>query len=161
MLQNSDRKRPEKPSLVAPSIVGSDVRVTGDIATPGELQFDGTIEGDVHCGSLTIGEQAAVTGGVVADTVLVHGSVIGTIRARSVHLSHTAKVVGDIWHEDLVVESGAFIEGRCAHVDNPLEGTDTEGQPHRKYIEARSTSLDETDVDETVEDAAVEPEADA
>lgn len=158
MLQNNDRKRPEKPSLVAPSIVGSDVRVTGDIATPGELQFDGTIEGDIHCGSLTVGEQAAVTGGVVSDTVLVHGSVIGTIRARSVHLSHTAKVVGDIWHEDMVVESGAFIEGRCAHVDNPLEGTDAEGQPHRKFIEARATGLADSDDDDISEDVVVTPE---
>ncbi|MFQ5535014.1 MAG: polymer-forming cytoskeletal protein [Sphingomonadales bacterium] len=116
--------RPQKTGLVAPSIVSSDVRLTGDLATPGEVQFDGTIEGDLRCGSLTVGEQAGVTGKIIADTIVIHGAVIGSVRARSVRLSNTAKVVGDIYHEDLVIDSGAYVEGRCVHVEDPLE-TDT------------------------------------
>lgn len=120
-----DRKTPprqaSRTSGSAPSLIGSDVRLTGDIISPGEVQFDGTIEGDIRCGALIIGDQAVVTGSIVSDTVLINGAVMGSIRARSVRMNQSAKMVGDIWHEDLVIESGAYVEGRCMHVDDPLE----------------------------------------
>ncbi|MDA0339048.1 MAG: polymer-forming cytoskeletal protein, partial [Proteobacteria bacterium] len=84
-------------------------------------QFDGRIEGDLHCGSLTIGESAEVTGGVVADTVIIHGTLMGTIRAKRVRLERTSKVIGDVWHEDLSIESGAHIEGQFVRVENALD----------------------------------------
>lgn len=120
MFRNKKADRRSGAGHVAPSIISSDVRVSGDLATPGEIQFDGSIEGDIRCGSLSVGEQAGVTGTIVADNVIIHGAVIGSVRARSVRLSKTAKVVGDIWHEDLVIDSGAYVEGRCIHVDDPL-----------------------------------------
>lgn len=116
---------------VAPSIISSDVRIIGDLATPGEVQFDGSIEGDLRCGSLSVGEQAGVTGTIIADSVIIHGAVIGSVRARSVRLSKTAKVVGDIWHEDLVIDSGAYVEGRCIHVDDPLAAAAEDTTPSR------------------------------
>jgi len=120
-----DRKTPPrqtaKASGSAPSLIGSDVRLTGDIISPGEVQFDGTIEGDIKCGALIIGDKAVVNGSIVSDTVLINGAVMGSIRARSVRMNQSAKMVGDIWHEDLVIESGAYVEGRCMHVDDPLE----------------------------------------
>jgi len=116
-------------SLGAPSIIGSDVRITGDLKTPGEVQFEGTLEGDLQCGALTVGQQAALNGAIVADAVVVRGAIIGSIRARAVRLDKTAKVIGDIWHEDITIESGAFIEGHCVHVDNPLEDVDAQGKP--------------------------------
>lgn len=147
----SNSKQPtktRKSNMVAPSIVSTDVRITGDIATPGEVQFDGTIEGDLKCGALTVGEQAGVTGSIFADTVLIHGAVIGSIRARSVHLSKTAKVVGDIWHEDLVIDSGAYVEGRCVHVDDPLEVAGKDGEKAGKKVD--SPEQTEADLPETV-----------
>ncbi len=120
MFRNNKADRRSRTGHVAPSIISSDVRISGDLATPGEVQFDGSIEGDIRCGSLSVGEQAGVTGTIIADNVIIHGAVIGSVRARSVRLSKTAKVVGDIWHEDLVIDSGAYVEGRCIHVDDPL-----------------------------------------
>ena len=120
MFRNNKSDRRSGTGHVAPSIISSDVRVSGDLATPGEVQFDGSIEGDIRCGSLSVGEQAGVTGTIVADSVIIHGAVIGSVRARSVRLTKTAKVVGDIWHEDLVIDSGAYVEGRCIHVVDPL-----------------------------------------
>ncbi|MDG2043077.1 MAG: polymer-forming cytoskeletal protein, partial [Maricaulis sp.] len=46
----------------APSILSSDVVITGSINSEGEVQLDGSVEGDVRAGSLIIGEEAAVTG---------------------------------------------------------------------------------------------------
>ena len=113
--------KPPRPASNTPSIIGGDVQLKGNLRTTGEVQFDGRIEGDLHCGALTIGESAEVTGGVVANTVVVHGTLMGTIRAKRVQLDRTAKVIGDVWHEDLSIESGAHIEGQFVHVDNALD----------------------------------------
>jgi len=105
----------------APSIIGVDVKLTGNLTTTGEVQFDGSIEGDLHCGSLTIGQTASIDGAVSAETVIVHGTLKGTIRAKVVRLEKSSKVIGDVLHEDLAIASGAHIEGRCARVNNVLE----------------------------------------
>lgn len=107
-------------SRSVPSIIGPDLRFVGDMNTPGEIQFDGTLEGELKSGTLTIGEHATITGSISVETLLVRGAVIGTIRAKKVRLDSSAKVIGDIYHSDLSIETGAYIEGRCIHADNPL-----------------------------------------
>ncbi|MBL6931841.1 MAG: polymer-forming cytoskeletal protein, partial [Rhodospirillales bacterium] len=79
----------------------------------GEIQVDGTIVGDIRTKSLLIGKTAEIKGEIIADTVRVHGNVRGQIKARAVTLVKTAHVIGDILHEDLSIETGAFLEGLC------------------------------------------------
>jgi len=114
-------RKPMREASNAPSIISADVKITGNLLSPGELQFDGQMEGDITCGSLTVGERAEIEGTLTANRVIVHGTVKGSIRARSVHLHSTSKLSGDVVHEDLTIDSGAFIDGRCLHVSNPLE----------------------------------------
>ncbi len=99
----------------APSIIGSDVTIKGDITTLGEMQLDGIIEGDVRSASLTIGEQGSVQGVVTAEEVIVKGSVTGQIKGRNIRIEKSAKVKGDLFHETLSVEAGAYIEGKLTH----------------------------------------------
>jgi len=101
--------------------VGDGVRIKGDIATDGDLQLDGAIEGDVKVGRLTVGESGCVTGTIQADSIDVHGRVAGTINARQVKLWATARVDGDITHGQLAIESGAHFVGRSAAL-NPDRG---------------------------------------
>src|SRR5690606_2330585 len=54
------------------------------------------------------------------DDIVIRGRVIGTIRGRRVQLSSTSHVEGDILHEALAVETGAFFEGNCRHSDDPI-----------------------------------------
>jgi len=62
--------------------------------------------------------------------VRVHGTVNGQIKARSVQLAKTAHVVGDILHEDLAIETGAFLEGHCKRlVEEPKEEKKAESKP--------------------------------
>jgi len=96
-----------------PSIVSSDLTVTGDLVSAGEIQIDGRVEGDIKCASLIIGISGGVTGEVSAQTVRIHGSVSGQVIAKSVFLASTARMVGDITHESLAIEPGAFMEGHC------------------------------------------------
>ena len=127
--KSSDRNIPEakevkamKPSNnAAPSIIGSDVTINGDITTLGEIQLDGTVDGDVRSESLTIGEHGSVNGTVVANNVVVKGNLSGQIKGRNIRLEKTAKVKGDIMHETLSVEAGAFVEGSLTHKDNPMQ----------------------------------------
>ncbi|MFQ5765540.1 MAG: polymer-forming cytoskeletal protein [Rhodospirillales bacterium] len=99
-----------------PSIISVDLRIVGDLNSNGEVQIDGTIDGDIRTKSLLVGETANITGEIVADSVRVHGTVNGQIKSRSVTLAKTAHVVGDILHEDLAIETGAFLDGHCKHL---------------------------------------------
>ena len=109
----SGRKGPTIPSLL-----GTDMTLTGDLVSEGEIQIDGTVDGDVRCARLVVGEVGCIRGQILAEAVLVRGKVDGQIEARAVTLARSARVVGDIVHETLTIEPGAHLEGRCEHRDD-------------------------------------------
>lgn len=96
----------------APSIIGHDVKIMGNLVTSGEIHLDGTVEGDVRSAILTLGEQGVVSGSITAESVIIKGTVDGEISARSVRLEKTSRVSGDLHHETVSVEAGARIDGR-------------------------------------------------
>ena len=104
----------------APSIISSDLVVTGALVSTGDIQIDGRVEGDVRSTGLVIGDKAFIQGDVVGEDVTVRGRIQGSIRARKVLLCATCHVEGNILHEAFAVEAGAFFEGNCRHSDNPL-----------------------------------------
>src|SRR5690606_2542364 len=120
---SSGGRRPN--ARTAPSIISGDLVVHGNLTATGDIQIDGTVEGDIRSQSLTIGEKASITGEIVADDIVIRGRVIGTIRGRRVQLSSTCHVEGDILHEALAVETGAFLEGNCRHSDDPISQAGT------------------------------------
>ena len=117
--ENVEKPAPQKEDRPIPSLISQGVRITGNLETDGEVQIDGVLEGDIKTGTLTIGETAVVTGEIIADQATVRGKITGRIRVRSVLLTKTARVIGDIWHQDLAMEAGAFLEGHCKRVEIP------------------------------------------
>lgn len=114
--QNTPAKLPPRSnSNSTPSIIGSDVTITGNISTGGELQLDGAIDGDLVCGSLVMGEEGSVRGTIKSDTVVIRGAVKGEVRARSVRLESSAIIEGDVYHETLAVEAGARLTGQFCY----------------------------------------------
>jgi cytoskeletal protein CcmA (bactofilin family) len=107
-------------ALSAPSIISTDMAISGSLRSTGDIQIDGRMEGDVHSIGLVIGDKAEIHGEVFAEDVTVRGKVVGRIRARKVLLAATCHVEGDILHEALAIETGAFFEGNCRHSDDPL-----------------------------------------
>ena len=105
----------------APSIISSDMTVNGAMTAAGDIQVDGKVDGDITSGSLTVGEKALVNGEILAEEVIVRGKIVGSIRARKVQLCSTCHVEGDIYHQALAVETGAYFEGNCRHSDDPLK----------------------------------------
>ncbi|WP_374570349.1 polymer-forming cytoskeletal protein [Phenylobacterium sp.] len=108
------RKAPKVASLIAEHMA-----LEGAIAGDGELHLDGSVRGDVRVSKLTIGETGHVEGAIVADTVEIRGRVIGTLSAKQVRLYGTAYVDGDITHEQLSIEAGAFFQGRSLKFQRP------------------------------------------
>jgi cytoskeletal protein CcmA (bactofilin family) len=116
----SSLKRPTR--MAPPSIIGTDLVVTGTLTSNGHVQIDGQVKGDVHCAALVIGERAQIQGDVLSEDVTIRGHVRGNIRAHKVHLSSTSRVEGDIHRQSMAVESGAFFEGSSRHSEDPLAG---------------------------------------
>lgn len=117
-----DQQPAVKPS--PPSIISADLKIVGDLSCEGEIQVDGSIDGDIRTKSLLVGETANIKGEVVAETVFVHGNVNGQIKSRDVNLAKTAHVVGDILHENLTIEKGAFLEGHCKRMGEKSASND-------------------------------------
>lgn len=107
---------------MVPSIIGTDLNITGNVISKGEIQVDGEIQGDIHCTSLIVGEQAVISGGIVSEDVVIRGKVLGSIRGMRVTLQSNAHVEGDVFHQSLAVEQGAFFEGKSRRSDDPLAG---------------------------------------
>src|SRR5215470_10859751 len=108
------------PSKLVPSIIGEDLMITGNVTSKGEIQVDGEIQGDVQCGSLLLGDKSQITGCVLAEDVVVRGRVLGSIRGLRVTLQAQSHVEGDIYHQSLAIEQGAYFEGKSRRSDDPL-----------------------------------------
>ncbi len=105
-------------STAAPTIITSDVVMTGTLTTKSDVQVEGHIDGDVRCTSLVIGDAGHVNGNIFAEDVTIRGHVHGSIRARRVHLCRASRVEGDIVIETFTVEAGAIFDGKCRHYDS-------------------------------------------
>jgi cytoskeletal protein CcmA (bactofilin family) len=109
----------------SPSLLSNDLTIKGNVSTSGDIQIEGTIEGDVRAHLLTVGESATIRGEVIADDVVVNGRVVGRVRGLKVRLTASAKVEGDIVHKTIAIESGAHFEGSVQRQEDPLnEGSD-------------------------------------
>ncbi|MEM9063473.1 MAG: polymer-forming cytoskeletal protein [Pseudomonadota bacterium] len=130
-----------KPS---PSLLSSDLTIKGNVASSGDIQIEGTIEGDVRAHLLTVGESATIRGEVIADDVVVNGRVIGRVRGLKVRLTSSAKVEGDIVHKTIAIESGAHFEGSVQRQEDPL-GETGERKPSRAASKSAPVEPEPTD----------------
>lgn len=63
---------PAKPKP-SPSLLSADLVIRGNVETSGDIQVEGTVEGDVRAHLLTVGESAVISGEIVAEDVVVNG----------------------------------------------------------------------------------------
>jgi len=108
-----------QPSASAASVVGCGLSIRGNLESRGEVQIDGAIEGDVHAARIVVGQEARITGNLLADDIVVRGAVAGSIRGKKVTLEAVSYVEGDIFHNTLAIERGAYFEGRSRRVEDP------------------------------------------
>ena len=119
-----------------PSIISAHLSIEGNLNSGGEIQVDGVVNGDIRCKALIVGVKGSVVGEVVAQTVRMHGAIKGMIRAKSVFLASTARMSGDVEHESLAIEPGAYMEGHCKRITEtaPLPVVEVPRQAERPMI---------------------------
>ncbi len=126
--------RPPRPQKMA-SLIANDMTLEGNISGGGELQVDGAIKGDLRVERVTIGDGGHVDGGVYAEAVEVRGRVSGSITAKQVRLYGACHVEGDITHEQLAMETGAFFQGRSLRLQRPPAAAQVTAPPSRPASE--------------------------
>ena len=117
-----------KSEKTMPSIISKELVVRGEFTSQGDIQVDGTIEGDVKSVTLRIGDGGSVHGTIAAESVLVAGAVTGKIRSKAIVLARTARVEAELWVDSLAIEAGARFEGTCKRFAADAEAG--EGKPY-------------------------------
>jgi cytoskeletal protein CcmA (bactofilin family) len=108
----SRKKQPPIKSLLA-----GDSAIRGDIEFTEGLRLDGLVVGNITAKAgvasiLVISETASIEGAVLADHIVVNGSVKGPICARELlELQPKARVEGDVSYKALEMHQGAVILG--------------------------------------------------
>jgi cytoskeletal protein CcmA (bactofilin family) len=107
------KKQPPIKSLIAE---GS--RITGNVVFTDGLRVDGEVRGDIraeegHGSLLVVSESAKVTGSVMADHIIINGSVKGPVYAEHMlELQPKARIEGDVQYAALEMHQGALITGQ-------------------------------------------------
>ncbi len=118
----------KKSTRTGPSIISVDMVVNGNIVSGGTVQIEGALEGDIRASSVVIGDQATVSGEIIAEDIVIRGRVIGQIRGVKVVLASGSHVEGNVLHESLAIETGAFFDGQSKNSENPLSNASIQPQ---------------------------------
>jgi cytoskeletal protein CcmA (bactofilin family) len=94
------------------SVLGADLRITGEVVTTGSVEVLGEIEGNITAHGLLIGQEGRVKGSIQAETVEVKGKLDGKVTCDTFTLRSTAAVKADVTTSGIVIESGAAMDGR-------------------------------------------------
>jgi cytoskeletal protein CcmA (bactofilin family) len=104
------------------SVISKALKITGQLESTEDIQIEGEVEGDVRAVSVKVGGGAKVKGTVYGEQVELAGTVDGKIEAKKVMLTSTARMSGDVIHQEIMIESGAFIDGHCKPEYGKSEG---------------------------------------
>jgi cytoskeletal protein CcmA (bactofilin family) len=112
----------------AETIVGTSVKLKGNLKSEGNITINGSINGEVKTkGSVTIGPEANIIANVIARDVTVSGTVQGNIQAKErLNITETGRVYGDVSANILSISAGAIFSGKSIMVENIK---DTEIEP--------------------------------
>jgi cytoskeletal protein CcmA (bactofilin family) len=105
------------------SIIGTGMRVVGDITADGVVKIDGVVVGTVRAArQVLVGKGGEVEGDVIAREAIIGGEVRGSIRAEErVEIQSTSVVHGDIAAKRLLVQEGGEINGVVRMGEGALE----------------------------------------
>ena len=95
------------------SIIGTGMRVVGDITADGVVKIEGTVVGTVRAArQVLVGKGGEVEGDVISREAIIGGEVRGSIRAdERIEIQSTSVVHGDVAAKRLLVQEGGEING--------------------------------------------------
>ena len=106
-----------------PSYLGSDIAIEGNIVCAGEIHIDCELRGTVQADTCLVDVNGQVQGAILAQFVVVRGRVIGPITARQLTITKGAHVEGNVVHQGISIEQGAFVMGS---ITQDMPGPDTQ-----------------------------------
>ena len=103
------------------ALLGRGSEFEGKLTFEGTVRIDGKFNGTIVTNDvLVIGEGAKVSAEISCGTVIVHGEVVGNLKAKNaVELHHPARMKGNIDTPSLMIEKGVTFEGQAK-----MEGID-------------------------------------
>ncbi len=110
--QGHSKPAPHRASA-GPSRIGAGVTFVGRLESKGEVQVDGSVEGEIRGYAVKLGGGAQVKGNIVGEIAQLSGIVEGNIEAQTVILTKSSRISGEIRYRSLQIEEGAFIDGNC------------------------------------------------
>jgi cytoskeletal protein CcmA (bactofilin family) len=104
------------PSASSKTLIGTGVRIVGDLISDEDVLVEGQIEGKVRGErGVTIGPGGDLKGDVAAKSVMVAGKVRGQIVATErAELASTAVVHGSVQAPKIIIAEGAHLQGNVA-----------------------------------------------
>jgi len=107
-----DKNEIRQPVANETTVISQNTKVIGEITVDSNLHVDGEIEGKIVSSILvSIGKTGHVKGEIYAQKVLVSGRVNGKIDAKEIEIVTGGRVVGEIYVENLVIQSMGVFSG--------------------------------------------------
>jgi cytoskeletal protein CcmA (bactofilin family) len=102
------------------TIVGTSVKLKGNLKSDGDITIDGSINGEIKTkGTITVGPNANIIGNIKAKEVNISGTVQGNIHTTErLNINETGRVFGDVCTNILTILAGAVFTGKSTMVEN-------------------------------------------
>lgn len=118
------KERPTAASVGGPpAYLSPGSTVKGKLHFETSARIEGEVEGEIDSEAVvTVGESAVLATQIVARSVVVSGQLTGDIVAtQRVEIRASTRVVVNVTTSSLVIEGGAWFEGRCSMISDDRE----------------------------------------
>lgn len=97
----------------AETVIGTGVRLKGNLKTESDLAIDGQLQGDISAdGDVSIGVNARIHGNVTGRNITIAGEVEGNVQAQEeISILATGQIRGDLRANALSINSGGIFIG--------------------------------------------------
>lgn len=105
---------------VAETVVGTSVKLKGNLKSDGDITVDGSVNGEIKTkGTVNIGPNANIIANVHAKNINISGTVQGNVLATDrLSITESGRVYGDISANILSISAGALFTGKSAMAEN-------------------------------------------
>jgi cytoskeletal protein CcmA (bactofilin family) len=93
-------------------VISAGMVMDGNITASQQILVEGSVRGSVTCETFLQGASGSVVGNIRADKVRIGGTIRGDIAASAISLQSTARVIGDITYDALLMAAGSQVDGR-------------------------------------------------
>ena len=117
------------------SIIGTGMRVVGDITADGVVKIEGTVVGTIRAGrQVLVAKGGEVEGDVIAKEAIIGGEVRGTVVAQErAEIQSSSVVHGDVTCKRLLVQEGGEINGVVRMGEAVTDSREDAGTPAKAF----------------------------